>query len=257
MIKRVKAWYKGFINNPHFDGAGNASDEYQYHLDIIKILIILLIFLRGVDFFLGEPANLRARYVETTVDGIPFPQVDLLAEKDPEKLREFAALVVRQTFDLDSFGPYKNYRNQINRVNSLYYRLTWESLNITEQELNSGFISDGQQRYYLVGQELTAMLVRAGIIKMLTTNEIKFWIDAEPSNFEILSSKECDPDFCFTPARQWDLKIKTNLNMVYFEKMQEVRVLPLEVHIRLIASTPMASPKHMLMVDRIATKLGA
>ena len=257
MIKKIKSWYKDFTGNPYFYGAISPSDEYRYHVSMIKILILMLIFLRGVDFFYGEPSNLRARYVQTHTDGTPLPIVDLVAEREPAKIKEFAATVVRKTFDLDSFGSYMNYRNQINRVNSVYYRLTWESLNITQQELDTGFISDGQQQYYLVGQELTAMLVRAGLIRMLKSNEVKFWIDANPSDFEIEGTRLCDPEFCFEPARQWDLKVKTNLNMMYFEKMQETRTLPIEVYIRVIASTPMASPKHMLMVDRIATKIGA
>lgn len=255
-MKSLMTWYASFISNPFFTGDGTVDDEYRFHLDMIKILLMLTVFFKGVDYFMGQPSNLVARYVETTYDGVPIPKKDLLSEKDPRSIKDFAALALRETFNLDSMGEYKSYRNTINRVNSHYYRLTWESLNISKQELNTGFISDGQQSYYLVGQELTAMLVRSGIIRMLRTDQVKFWVETKAEDFEILGTRICDLEFCEFPARQWDLKVKANLLMVRLENLAEVRVLPMEVHVRLVSVSPMISPKHGFMVDRIATKLG-
>lgn len=256
MINKLRLWYLNFIENPCFDGAGTSSHEFKLHIDFIKILLGTFIFVFGVGYFMGHPGNLKALYIQTTEQGVPLRPHDYSGQRNPVELQEFSALVVRQTFDLDSFGMYKNYRNQINRVNSLYYRLSWRSLNLSEQEKATGFVNDGERNYRLEGQELTAMLVRSRIIRHLMNSEVKFWVDARPENVQLLSTQVCVSDDCYYPTRQWDVKIKTNLYMMNFSDMKRISSLPMEVHLRLISANPMVSPKHRLMVDRIATKIG-
>lgn len=256
MIKNIKQWFLQFVDNPYFYGAGTSTHEFKLHIDLIRILVAMFIFMFSVNHFMGQPENLTATYVETSADGVPIAPHDYISQRSQADLQQFAALVIRETFDLDSFGGYKNYRNQINRVNSLYYRLSWKSLNLSEEEKATGFVNDGERSYRLEGQELTAMLVRSRIIRNLMNSEVKFWVDARPESVQFISTQICSSKDCNIPTRQWDVKVNTRLFMMNFSDMKQVRSLPLEVHLRLISASPMVSPKHRLMVDRIATKIG-
>lgn len=255
-MKQVKQAVLQFVNNPAFYNAGSVSDKYKVHLTIIKMLLFLFVFLRILSYFVGDVTALQAHYVEVYASGKPVPSVNLTAEQDEEKIKHFAAKVTRQTFNLDSAGDYKSYRNTINYVNSRFFRLTWDSLNLSQQEYESGVVSDGQFSYYLVGQELTAMFVRSGILGMLMKRKLKFWVDVTPDDLTITDTGMCNPDYCYDDARVWNITGQLRLNMLDLDSPNKISYIPLTIHLRVIATSRMISPEDGLMIERIATILG-
>lgn len=255
MAKSYFQWLVDFRESFHDTSNADCNAQYNKHMGYTKLLILLAMFLGIMGRFIGDPAELKALYVATTANGVPIEVEDLTAEKDPTEVHDFATKVMRMTFNLDSYSNYKQYRNQLNYVNSRFYRLSWGTLNISEQEYNSGYINDGESKYYLVGQELVAVVIRAGIYRMLTERERKFWLDI--SGVQIVSSDVCWPPECYTPARYWNVRLQGRLNMVNIdERNARPRYVPIDITTRVGAVSVMQSPDDGMMVERLAAVLG-
>jgi hypothetical protein len=246
---------KHFISTFGQHNEGEVDERYKFHTVVIAILLCMLVFNRVLLSMVGDPQNLKAHYVEVNTAGIPLPQENLLQERPPEEIKAFFSKVIRKTFTLDSYGNYKSYRNTINRVNSEYFQLTWDSLNLTDSEFESGTVVDGNQSYYLKGQELVAVLFKAGIIKMLQEKELMFWIEIEPNGVAIMNSQPCDPDYCLRGAMTWNVELSAKLYMVAVNEKSKPKFLPIKMYGRVIASSKMLS-RDGLMVERLAAKIG-
>jgi hypothetical protein len=258
----MKAALMHFINNFGQHDDTNVNARYRYHIQIIGLLLALFVFNRIALSLVGNPENLKAHYVQTYSNGVPIGQEDLLKEKEPAVVKAYFAKVMRKTFNLDSYEPYKSYRNTINRANVEHFQLTWDSLNLTEAEFDTGVISDGVESYNLVGQELVAVLFKAGILKMLQQDQVKFWLEADMNNVVIKNSEPvsrrtppCDSADCERQAMTWNVELEAKLFMVKVHEKSSGKFLPIKIYGRMIATSKMLSHDG-LMVERMAAKIG-
>ncbi len=248
-------WLSDFIHHDYFSGGTTAEVIYDYHIRLIRIIGTLTIVLLVAYVFFEPKRSINALTVPTNINGVPYRPYDLMSERDHVDITSFAAKVLRRTFNLDSFGSYKGYVSTINFVNAKYYRLSWEMMNLTDQEWRSGRVFDGERSYYLKGQELAAILVRSGIFRLLKDKEIKLWIELSPEDISVTKSGGCDRKFCKEEARVWDLEAKALLHMVELDGPSEVRTLPLKLSSRVIAVSRMASPVNGLMIERLSATI--
>ena len=248
-------WLKEFVESFAYDLRKDKQQRYKNHIGYIKLLIILAVSLFVLDKCISHPQNFKAHYVEVNAHGVPIGEEDLTEDKAPKQIIDFTEKVARLTFNLDSYGHYKQYRSQLNFVNSRYYRLSWEYLNITQAEYESGYVDDGQERYYLRGQELAAVIIKSGIYKMLREQERKFWLEVDSS--EIVDSSICDPEECFFPARYWTVKVSGKLLMTNLDtRTRQSRFVPITLKFRVISVNKIQSPGESLMIERLSAVLG-
>lgn len=254
LIKRIKFSVTEFVCN---DGLNSISYQQQYRsaVAVIKLLILLFIFQRIAFSMVDEPRNLKAHYVSVDAIGKPIGYEDLFVDRPEIELNNYFAKVMRKTFNLDNYSIYKSYRNTINDVNSRHFRLAWSSLNISENEFNSGFIKEGNESYMLVGQELLVMLIKSGIMKLLQKDEIKMWVKPDPSTFKITNIGTCDPEACLDDAKAWDITMKGLLYMRDLSPKGKTRYLPIKFVSRITAVSKMTSPDQ-LMIERLAITIG-
>lgn len=248
-------WLSDFIHHDYFSGGASPEVVYDYHLRLIRMVGTLTIVLIVTYAFFEPKRAINALKISTNINGIPYRQYDLMSERNHVDIKNFAAKVLRQTFNLDSFGAYRGYVSTINFVNARHYRLSWEMMNLTDQEYQSGRVFDGETSYYLKGQELAAILVRSGIFKLLKDKEIKLWIELKSEDIRVTKSDACDPNFCKEQARVWDIEARTMLHMVELDGPSEVRVLPLKLSSRVIAVNRMVSPIDGLMIERLSATI--